>query len=1139
MLKSVPVLKNCHLAKIQIFAVFVLVAAISGCAFVKEDSVYATQGADELLFVSHKTPSKAEKIQIRAYLARQFPDTIGGMYSRTYLAYENGQRDLELKYLKAMMDKYPNDPNALHYQAFEGGLDGKLSVLKHGLEVDPSFLDYNFVIKIADSYIKNGEESRLEEFYALIKDYEKKLGEDIYVFDYARGMIEESLTKDFDQALKYFDSALLKKGGVERWSLWESYFDVKFPKGIKDGGRYDNAYIEEVQMAVFKLNDSTASDIVKRSVSHKLVKNLLADKARDAGYRAYNLFYKEANLHYFTSEVMTQMRLYFIDKKEDDKLLAYFQKGVEKLPNDPDALALLAAEYAYLKEYEKADAYYKRALKSSYVYADRKAYVREYAKDVLYPTFRADEAVELLQAVVDAYPTKASSFYWDLAITNTYAGNHASAKKYFEQYKADWEGDADDFPEKQESIINGFAERELEISGEAVDVQDKASTVPNLVATTSVFPEWLTVTPDQRHFLGNNGADSVYTLWDAKELSVIDRFESAILSDYYAKYMTKPSFSPDGRYVAYSTEFKDNLGSVMLVYDLQEHRFSHQLPMIKKTSGLAWSPDGDEIAIWNYGRLIKYNLDDNKVVSQGAVKGQDGADIMVWTANGKYLALLERSSEGSIRVFDANTLEQLHRLDQVNWPHALGVSVDGRYLFSADNRSTLHRWDTEKQFAHTSIKIPVLGRIIVAHPTKPEIVINDWRGENHLTLIDYEKMEIRNTVETGKAELRISYMENGEKILAANLENDTYEIYDSTYLRLINAYSGESAVVTGGAYANVKDDQLVTWDQDGLHVWSVTSGEKLHTWEGDFQSVMSDPEAPYLLFGLERNAEAETTFIVMFDLSDFTDLLVSEVDFIVDKWTLDGDKLILSGKPYMPMDEGFVAGVVMICDLNKKTCNSTFIDMITEGLKYDHLGDTRFTHLAVSPDQKHIALSTAWIDGWKQPESLSKVTRIYNIETGDLVKTIKHVGELVFKDNKHLAISDDDGIDEKTSVYSIKTGKSTGQLGEGFAESSVSSHTGWPRSALFPDKNLTVMVSKDNRIEFYNANDQQLVLTVLAKRDNAWIAYLPTGEYSSSEKGANKVYWELDGKKLTVAEAEAKYKRENVIKSKLKNIAEQ
>ena len=56
-----------------------------------------------------------------------------------------------------------------------------------------------------------------------------------------------------------------------------------------------------------------------------------------------------------------------------------------------------------------------------------------------------------------------------------------------------------------------------------------------------------------------------------------------------------------------------------------------------------------------------------------------------------------------------------------------------------------------------------------------------------------------------------------------------------------------------------------------------------------------------------------------------------------------------------------------------------------------------------------------------------------------------------------------------------------------------------------------------------------LVKTLLVKRNDEWIAYLPTGEFSSSDTGRDKVYWEVNGKKLTAKEAVEKFQRRDVI----------
>ena len=77
----------------QLFLLLAFVTAfIGGCATYEIDSRYAENSAAELLLKSHLTPSTAEKIQIRAHLAKRFPESVEGMYSKTYIAYQSYQR---------------------------------------------------------------------------------------------------------------------------------------------------------------------------------------------------------------------------------------------------------------------------------------------------------------------------------------------------------------------------------------------------------------------------------------------------------------------------------------------------------------------------------------------------------------------------------------------------------------------------------------------------------------------------------------------------------------------------------------------------------------------------------------------------------------------------------------------------------------------------------------------------------------------------------------------------------------------------------------------------------------------------------------------------------------------------------------
>ena len=239
------------------FLLLLAIVTSSSCA-INSNNKYATVSADDLLLLSYNTPSGAEKIQIRAYLAKHYPKTVGGLYSKAYLASKNGRDDLELKYLAELVAKFPNNPNTLHYQSFMGDFNSKLRAVKHGIEVSPSFLNYNFFIKLVDLYKEKKGKFQHKEILSAIDKYESVYGKYIYVFDYVRGLIYNKIGKNKEKVDKYYSSALLKRGGNLKTELWLRSIDTRYPEGIV-GNRHsgDRAY----GLAIF-----SAIDDIKASV---------------------------------------------------------------------------------------------------------------------------------------------------------------------------------------------------------------------------------------------------------------------------------------------------------------------------------------------------------------------------------------------------------------------------------------------------------------------------------------------------------------------------------------------------------------------------------------------------------------------------------------------------------------------------------------------------------------------------------------------------------------------------------------------------------------------------------------------------------------------------------------------------------
>jgi WD40 repeat protein/Tfp pilus assembly protein PilF len=1126
-------MKSRYYSRIGVLLTSVLLTVgLLGCAVTPKENRYVNASPHELMVRSHITPSKGEKIQIRHYLMSRYPETVEGLYAKAYMAYVNGHEEIEAGYIKELEMKFPDAPDSLHYRAFTGTLDEQLAATRRGLQLSPEFLNYNFITHLTELYTDNPGVLDVNELLSWLDKTEAKLGKPLYVFDYARGVVSELTAKDEVQALAYYKSALEKEGGVKSRGLWKSYLTIKYKSPIEWNEELADGFARDVAEAYQLIEASDATEIEKNSLNHQLL-STFGDWSYERGEAVYAYrILRMAGNAYPTGENVIVVRNILAELKQDDALMDYLEGVIKTLPNNPDALGMLALELSYTKQYEKAERYYLRALENSRYFIDLKHYTEHYSTAVLYPTFRAHEAVERLTSLSDEFPEKASMFYSALATAHLYAGDYSTAQRYVDKGNAAVGESGAKWDNSFDRIVVDYVAREKVIHERSDNAV--ALSKPVVIPTTSAMVSWIVTSPDGRSFYANDGSGD-YWKWDSENLAVTDIYKDAIINAEYAKSMTAPVLSPDGRYLAYVSEFEDDAGSVLLVYDIKLKRFVRQLPMIKKSSGLAWSPDGREIVAWNYGRLIKYDVEKGVVTAQGEVAAQHGADRMLWTPNGKYLALLERSSSGSIRIFDARSLKQLHILKEADWPHALGMSADGRYIFSADNRRTLSRWDSEHDFAHVSMPIPVLGRNISAHPQKSQIVVNDWGGGQHnqLIVIDYEQMKVVAQQESGAGEVRHHYLGGGEQVLAANIKTHALEMYDSQTLSLVTKYTGESAVLTGGLYANSGKEQLVSWDQDGLHVWSVTSGKKLHYWPGTFQSVLSDPENDNLLYTLSRDDEAGYAKIEKLDLNDHSTALLDEENSVIDAWSVVGDQLIMSGRPFTSENEGSLFGFVLLCQIKQAECHGRAIDMVTNyDFKTDQLSESRIKHLAVSPDGKTIALSTAWVDGWRVKETDSDVTRVYDTTKHFTeIHRIKHVGELAFSDDNHLLIKG--GDEEKATRYSLETGKQAGIYKDEFRSMNISAHDSWPRTAQFAKNNLRVKVTSDNRIQLFDATSDKMALTILAKKNNEWLAYLPSGEYDSSANGADKVTWRVGDEVLSAEQHEKTYRRPGLLQSYL------
>lgn len=157
--------------------------------------------------------------------------------------------------------------------------------------------------------------------------------------------------------------------------------------------------------------------------------------SKSAGYKPADEMFEEANRYYFTSEVVNSIRNDLVDRDKTYRLLDVLEEAKKELPNNPDVLGILASEYAFLKEYDKADNLFVRAINNSHVYVDKQYYIKKYGKEVLYPTYRAPEAVKLFQNLQKNYKGKSRKLRQVLAESYLYAGDYIKAKRELDKLK--------------------------------------------------------------------------------------------------------------------------------------------------------------------------------------------------------------------------------------------------------------------------------------------------------------------------------------------------------------------------------------------------------------------------------------------------------------------------------------------------------------------------------------------------------------------------------------------------------------------------------------------------------------------------------------------------------------------------------
>jgi outer membrane protein OmpA-like peptidoglycan-associated protein len=696
---------------------------------------------------------------------------------------------------------------------------------------------------------------------------------------------------------------------------------------------------------------------------------------------------------------------------------------------------------------------------------------------------------------------------------------------------------------------------------------------PRIAATAAMnADETIAVSPDGR-FLAV-GREPIQ-LWDTRDNTKVKDL---------GRGGSRVKFSPNGRYLATVLDHFEVGGfvtNVLVVYDVKTGLPVRQVPWSLYITNFDWDPLSQKIAYSvSPNQIVIYDLAKGRNVTQrrspGA--GMSGGDVLLWTRDGKYI-VGARPDGRELQLYDAQSLALVKELPGVVWPHALAQTKDLMFLVctSQSNESGVRQltvWNTS-DWSMRQMRIPALATDIAVHPEKHLVVLNDFgcgasadnkKCINASVLVDLDEMKVLDTAPVGRSEVQDGFSSNGNKLYQAY--NDRVEVINVSEgkLKALTTIRGTSLKPDGGA-ADTLNKYFLSAGSNGIHIWSVVTGKKVHTWNRSVKRFGAFEDQTGYFWAIAEDKTREQSKILTFDTNTFAEKELVTLDFQVDQTVSTPEIIAVAGKKFLPDQVGAEKGIVEIYSRSPFVLQKRFeLPLIMGRLSYKYAYDSGFSALAVNQKGTQVAFSTYWQDGFGHGLTISGAACLYNVATGansGCYQIPEGVKELAYtKDNDKIL-----EITGRSKTYIVDT-QAAQQIAEGTRranEELIKLKSGgevfWAKNyirytpqstekmrefyfngdlvsvAVFEDRNLLVTLNTANEISFYDLQRGLHELTILSKNDNEWIAYAPSGEFLASENGADKIFWSLGDSYLPFSNLRAKYESRDIIATKLDTIA--
>lgn len=1030
---------------------------------------------EELLEKSFNSPSANIKVSIRSYLAKKYTQSKEGLFSRAYLADYNGDNNLSAK-LYGQCDSVYCKYNDFVSNVNKENVYVKIKEFDKLLKDNAEFINYELIrvgyFNVLDNIEDKKERRRLKKEY--LTKWEKELGEELYIFDFIRGIDEENTFNNYEKAKNYYLDALVKKGGNKNFEVLRRYVDVLNNKlfdasTMRESDRTDNL----IFMENFLLQDVLSQ---RHLPLDKLI--TLPEEERIYAYQVYQYmasytverneheyalgYYLDAFMYYKTAEILDLSvgKIGFL--YGEGKVLEFLNKSKKYFIGNYDVYKQLAVSNQLKNNLEEAEKFFKMSVKRAPTVRDKWNVTVSYVRLLEDYLGKYDDAYALYKPFLKTYPANSSTIHSYMLENRVSALDFKNLEKHAKATTFQ--------PEKELAYAQAFKAREKE----------KKEGTPENASHGKLDASWFTLSGDGKYFVaGWQPAE----LWDFKKMRKIKNISETDIGSLR-------KVSPSNQYVAMLHNVtKEVRKATLVIYDLKTKSMLHQILLPFEYVGeilFDWSPSSNEIIFINEkSHLMKYDVQENKI-TQVINKDNTYHGDLKWSKDGKYIFVMERLSrngDGKIEVYDAKTLVKVRRLTQVNWPHAIGVTHNGKYLVCVDNRRKLHRWDLHNDFEHEDMRVRVISNTIVSHPSKSEVIINDWGGgsRNLGVVVDLEKMQETVGADVGNNEhAKYYYIEDGKKIVHVELgvfskkDHDTINLYDAKSFTKIITLSNQEKITKELFYAKSTGDIVIT-DNIGVHVWDTVNGTKKQSWNlENAYKVLQLKENSDILIVLLKDEKEKITKVVKLNVKEMTTQFIGILDIKVQEWGVVDNYLFVSGIGFFGNDVHSGKGYLGLYDLNSfELLKRAEIDIVTQTREYPRLFDTGFSIARVSKNKNSVAVVTHWQDGFGKKRERSQFLRIFDFSSSYALRKMKITDSI-----KHVEFKDNENIEIGGYVHNIRNGENTEIKEKSPSYISSFDNANGVDELIIKEKNLKISLNKEGNIEVYDTKKKKEILTI-------------------------------------------------------------